>query len=138
MYSGDEYYSDYDLIPQDIINMEVEAERQMEAELAAHIPSEETWVDRDDNMIGIGNWVHVHWKLKRDEVWENYFIEAKIIDIFPAESDWDDENNRAIYFDSEVVVEYKEDGVIVEEYLSCEYIPYENKNICHDITIKEF
>jgi hypothetical protein len=138
MYSGDEYYSDYDLIPPDIINMEIEAERQAEEELQSRIPSEETWVDCKGDMIAIGDWVHVHWKLKRDDKWEDYFIEAKIIDILPADSDYDDEAGKPVYWPSDVVVEYIEDGVIVEEQLSCEYLPYENKNICHDISLKEF
>lgn len=138
MYSGDEYYSDYDLIPPDIMKMELEAERQAEEELQSRIPSEETWVDRNRNMIAINDWVHVHWKQKRDDVWEDYFIEAKIVDILPADADYNDEAGRPEYYPSDVVVEYIEDGVTVEEQLSCEYDYYNNQNICHDIELKEF
>ena len=127
-----------DVVPDDIRRMEIEAEEQAEKELQARIPSEETYVDRKGDMLAVGDWVYVHWKLKRDDKWEDYFIEAKVVEILPPDGDFDDEAMKPVVWPASIQVEYFEDGALIQEGFNCEYEYYENRHICHDIEIKEF
>lgn len=123
-------------------NVWIEKEIQEEKEMWKSVPKEETWVDRNGDMIAINDWVDLYWKVKSDHndnsIWLEKSYEAKIVDILPADGDWDDENNRPIAIPASVVVEYIEDGTIVVEEIPCRYDVYKNQNVCEDITIKEF
>jgi hypothetical protein len=132
--SREQIIDDYIIFHQEPKKEQYEAQ---EKEIQENYP-DETWVDANRDVISIGDWVNVMYKTRVNDKWEDHSFEAKIIDILPADGDWDDENNRPISIPSQVLVEYVEDGVEVEELLDCEYEYYENTNICHDITIKEF
>lgn len=96
------------------------------------------YVDSCGEPIGINDWVHIDYKVRKNDRWIDHTFEAKIVDITEPDGDWDDENCRPINIPPYVIVEYMENGEVLDDSFPCDYDYYKDQFVCRDIRLKIF